>query len=247
MQLEVKLTGIMSTMAFDPASGEPSHGTVVAHGLAAPHHQHLFCLRLDMDVDGPANEVYEVDVVADAAGDDNPMGNAFRPRATRLENERDAKRVVDPTRSRTWKIVNPNVRNSLGQPVAYKLVPGSTPTLLADPSSSVGRRAAFATRNLWVTPYEPDERRAAGPHPNQSSGEDGLPRWTAAERSLVDTDVVLWYTFGVTHIARPEDWPVMPVEYTGLHLVPFGFFDRNPALDVPAPAHCSSEEGSDGV
>jgi primary-amine oxidase len=247
MQLEVKLTGIMSTMAFDPASGEPSHGTVVAHGLAAPHHQHLFCLRLDMDVDGPANEVYEVDVVADAAGDDNPMGNAFRPRATRLENERDAKRVVDPARSRTWKIVNPNVRNSLGQPVAYKLVPGSTPTLLADPSSSVGRRAAFATRNLWVTPYEPDERRAAGPHPNQSSGEDGLPRWTAAERSLVDTDVVLWYTFGVTHIARPEDWPVMPVEYTGLHLVPFGFFDRNPALDVPAPAHCSSEEGSDGV
>jgi primary-amine oxidase len=247
MQLEVKLTGIMSTMAFDPAVAEPSHGTVIAPGLAAPHHQHLFCLRLDMDVDGTDNEVYEVDVVADPAGDDNPMGNAFRPHATRLDNERDAKRVVDPTRSRTWKIVNPNVRNSLGQPVAYKLVPGSTPTLLADPSSSVGRRAAFATRNLWVTPYEPSERRAAGPHPNQSSGEDGLPRWTTTERSLVGTDVVLWYTFGVTHIARPEDWPVMPVEYTGFHLVPVGFFDRNPALDLPAPVHCSSEGGSDGV
>jgi primary-amine oxidase len=247
MQLEVKLTGIMSTMAFDPAASEPSHATVIAPGLAAPHHQHLFCLRLDMDVDGSDNEVYEVDVVADPAGDDNPMGNAFRPHATRLENERDAQRIVDPTRSRTWKIVNPNVRNSLGQPVAYKLVPGSTPNLLADPSSSVGRRAAFATRNLWVTPYHPGERRAAGPHPNQSSGEDGLPRWTAAARSLVGTDVVLWYTFGVTHIARPEDWPVMPVEYAGFHLVPFGFFDRNPALDVPAPTHCSSEGGSDGI
>ncbi|HEX2384271.1 MAG TPA: primary-amine oxidase [Acidimicrobiales bacterium] len=257
MQLEVKLTGIMSTMAIDPAGDEPSHSNVIAPGLAAPHHQHLFCVRLDMDVDGPVNEVHEVDVVADPAGDSNPFGNAFRPHATRLDNERDAKRIVDPTRSRTWKIVNPNVRNSLGQPVAYKLVPGSTPTLLADPSSSVGRRAAFATCNLWVTPYEPSERRAAGPHPNQSTGEDGLPRFTAAERSLVDTDVVLWYTFGVTHVARPEDWPVMPVEYAGFQLVPFGFFDRNPALDVPAPAHCSSgggtsdsstsEGGSDGV
>jgi primary-amine oxidase len=115
-------------------------------------------------------------------------------------------------------------------------VPGPTPTLLADPSSPVGRRAAFATRNLWVTPYEPNEIRAAGPYPNQSAGDDGLPEWTAADRSLVDTDVVLWHTFGVTHIPRPEDWPVMPVEYTGFTLVPVGFFDRNPTLDVPPPA-----------
>src|SRR5262249_97369 len=142
MQLEVKLTGIMSTMAFDPSSGDPSHANVIAPGLAAPHHQHLFCVRLDMDVDGPINEVHEVDVVADSVGDDNPLGNAFRPRETRLENERDAQRVVDPSRSRTWTVVNPTVQNSLGQSVAYKLVPGSTPTLLADPSSSVGRRAA---------------------------------------------------------------------------------------------------------
>ena len=45
--------------------------------------------------------------------------------------------------------------------------------------------------------------------------------------------MVLWYTFGVTHFVRPEDWPVMPVEYTGFLLSPFGFFDRNPALDLP--------------
>ena len=31
----------------------------------------------------------------------------------------------------------------------------------------------------------------------------------------------------------------MPVEYTGFLLMPFGFFDRNPALDVPpGEAHC---------
>ena len=239
IQLEVKLTGIMSTMAVSPGT-TPDHASMVAPQLAAPWHQHLFNVRLDLDVDGPVNAVYEIDAVADPAGDDNPLGNAFTARSTLLATEQAAQRDVDPARSRTWKVVNPEVRNRLGEPVGYKLVPASTPTLLASPTSSVGRRAGFATRNLWVTPYAPDERRAAGDYPNQHAGGAGLPAWTAADRDLVDTDVVLWHTFGVTHIPRPEDWPVMPVEYAGFHLVPYGFFDRNPALDVPATDdHCS--------
>jgi primary-amine oxidase len=128
------------------------------------------------------------------------------------------------------------VHNAAGDPVGYKLVPGATPVLLADPRSSIGRRAAFATRNLWVTAYAPDERFAAGDYPNQNPGGDGLPRWTAADRTVVDTDIVLWHTFGVTHVVRPEEWPVMPVERTGFSFVPTGFFDANPALDVP-PSH----------
>jgi primary-amine oxidase len=105
----------------------------------------------------------------------------------------------------------------------------------------VGRRAAFATRNLWVTPFSEEERRAAGDFPNLHPGGAGLPTWTAEDRSLVDTDIVVWHTFGVTHVARPEDWPVMPVEYTGFTLKPVGFFERNPALDVPPSAdHCAA-------
>ena len=112
--------------------------------------------------------------------------------------------------------------------------------MLADPESSVGRRAGFARHNLWVTPYDPDERRGAGEWPNQSRGGAGLPEWVQADRDLVDRDIVLWYCFGVTHMPRPEDWPVMPVEYTGFLLQPVGFFDRNPALDVPpsSTGHC---------
>ena len=89
--------------------------------------------------------------------------------------------------------------------------------------------------NAVITPTfegSVDAARAAGEFPNQHEGGDGLPRWTTADRSLVDTDVVLWYTFGVTHFVRPEDWPVMPVEYAGFLLAPVGFFDRNPALDL---------------
>ena len=62
----------------------------------------------------------------------------------------------------------------------------------------------------------------------------GLPAWTAQNRSIENTDVVLWYVFGLHHVTRPEEWPVMPVDSVSFWLKPVGFFDRNPALDVPA-------------
>ncbi|MBK5289318.1 MAG: primary-amine oxidase [Acidimicrobiia bacterium] len=244
IQLEVKLTGIVSPMAIEPGT-QPEYAGVVAPGVAAPNHQHMFSARLDFDVDGTTNEVYEVEAERVATGPENPWGNAFRAKSNRLDSESVAQRETNSATSRSWRIVSPTTQNGLGQPTAYKLVPTmSTPTLLAQPDSSVGRRAGFAQHNLWVTPYAPDERRAAGNYPNQHDGGDGLPRWTAADRSLVDTDIVVWYSFGITHFVRPEDWPVMPVEYTGFLLTPFGFFDRNPALDVPPSpeGHCHANE-----
>jgi primary-amine oxidase len=232
IQLEVKLTGILSTMAVADGD-EPRFAAPLAPGLAAPYHQHLFNVRLDMEVDGPRNSVYEVETSPVPAGPDNPWANAFEPTVTLLETEQAAQRVANAESSRHWRIVNPSVTNRLGRPVSFKLVPGPIPTLLASPDSSVGRRARFATRNLWVTPFAPGECRAAGDHPNQHQGGDGLPAWTAADRPIVDRDIVVWHTFGVTHLPRPEDFPVMPVESTGFHLVPLGFFGRNPALDVP--------------
>jgi primary-amine oxidase len=237
IQLEVKLTGIVSPMAVEEGFAS-EFANLVAPGVAAPHHQHLFSARLDLDVDGPVNYVEEVEAEPVPPGPRNPWANAFRLRATRLETELAARRDVEPRRSRAWRIANPEVRNALGHPVAYKLVPStSTPVMLADPGSPVAQRAGFARHNLWVTAYAEGERRAAGDFPNQHRGGDGLPRWTAQDRSIVDADLVCWYTFGVTHFARPEDWPVMPVEYCGFTLVPVGFFDRNPTLDVaPSPA-----------
>ena len=233
VQLEVKLTGIVSPMAIEPGT-LPPYANVIAEGVAAPHHQHLFNARLDFDVDGSINEVYEIDAECMPAGPDNPWLNAFRQRATRFETEADARRETSSAHSRTWRITNPNARNGLGQPTAYKLVPTmSTPTLMAHADSPIGRRAGFAQHNLWVTPYVPDERRAAGEFPNQHPGGDGLPQWTAQDRPIAGTDVVVWYTFGAHHTPRPEDWPVMPAASIGFKLKPSGFFDRNPALDVP--------------
>ena len=238
IEFEAKLTGIVLTLAGAPGE-KPRYGTEVAPGVVAPNHQHLFCARLDLDIDGEANTVVEVDAVAPPVGPDNPYGGAYVGQETPLGRESDAQRLVDPMRSRYWKVVNPGRTNRLGGAVGYKLVPGHLTYPLAMPDSDIGKRAAFMYRHLWVTPFATDERYPAGDYPFQHAGGAGLPEWTAADRATSDTDVVVWYVFGTNHLPRTEDWPVMPVERTGFHLKPVGFFDRNPALDVPAPKpHC---------
>ena len=117
-------------------------------------------------------------------GSENPYGSAWRAVPRLLRRESEAQRLTGASAARTWKIVNPDVLNEFGDPVGYRLVPGATATMLADPSSSVGRRALFARRNLWVTPHAPDELDAAGDYPNQHPGGDGLPKWTSSDRSL---------------------------------------------------------------
>ena len=92
---------------------------------------------------------------------------------------------------------------------------------------------ASSATHLWVTPYRRDERYAAGEYPNLHPGGAGLPEWTSADRPIDGEDIVVWYTFGHHHVPRPEDWPVMPVTTAGFKLKPVGFFERNPALDVP--------------
>jgi primary-amine oxidase len=70
----------------------------------------------------------------------------------------------------------------------------------------------------------------AGFYPNQHPGGDGLPRWIGQNENIVNENVVLWYTLGVTHVPRVEEWPIMPVSRVGFRLVPDGFFSRNPTL-----------------
>ena len=238
VQMEVKLTGIVGVSAVGPGEATDS-APLVAPQLASPVHQHLFCFRLDFGLDGDQNSVYEVDTEARPSGSGEPQGTLFRTVPTLLERESDAQRVTDSTKSRYWKVVNPEVKNRLDQPVGYKLIPGATPVMFAEQDSTHAQRGAFARKNLWVTAYDPDELGAAGDFTNQHPGGGGLPAYVAADRPLENTDVVLWHSFGLTHVPRPEDWPVMPVEYCGFTLAPVGFFERNPALDVPPSPHCA--------
>ena len=238
IEFEAKLTGIVLTVADAIGKDHPS-ATELEPGLWAPYHQHILCARLDLDIDGEQNSVLEVESFAHPQGEKNPYGGAYETKETLFSKEKDSQRVIDPFSGRYWKIVNQQVKNHMDHSVGYKLIPGHTTFPLALPESTIGKKAGFMYKHLWVTKNSDSEKYPAGDYPFQHPGGAGLPEWTKANRNIENEDVVLWYVFGTNHIPRTEDWPVMPVEKTGFHLKPSGFFARSPGIDVaPSKPSC---------
>ncbi|MER2192349.1 MAG: primary-amine oxidase [Solibacillus sp.] len=239
INVEVKLTGCLNTGTFDE-TGTSKYGTEIAPGLLAVHHQHFFNFRLDTMLDGVKNSVVETETYAEPEGPNNPHSNAFYPVSRIFETELEAVRQMDFATQRTWKIINKNSKNFVNQPVGYKIMPGENCLPYAHDSASVIKRAGFLKNHLYVSQFDRDELYASGSYPNQHKGGDGLSKYVEKNRAIDDEDIVVWYTMGHHHITRPEDWPVMPTAYINFNLKPVGFFDRNPAIDVPRSAKMGS-------
>jgi primary-amine oxidase len=126
-------------------------------------------------VDGVRNAVDEVDVRRVPVGPENQYGNPFGVRATQISSEADGCRVADGSLGRTWRIENPERANRLGRPIAYVLAPAGATDSAGRRDLIHRRRAAFATRHLWVTRYSPDEAFPGWRVPNQPPG----GRWPA--------------------------------------------------------------------
>jgi primary-amine oxidase len=238
LKMEVVLSGILlakgtTATAIETIGCPGCTGHLVAPRVEAPNHQHFFSFRLDLDVDGRANSLLETNAQAVPMGPANPEGNAFAKVETPLESELLARRSVDASRARMWRVVNPAGRNALGNTSGYMLMPSGNAVPYLAAENSTRRRAAFVEHHLWATRHREDELWAAGDYPNQAAADHGLSRYVADDESLTGEDLVLWYTLGVTHFPREEEWPIMNAHHAGFTLSPAGFFSRNPALDLP--------------
>ncbi|WRT64903.1 uncharacterized protein IL334_001842 [Kwoniella shivajii] len=233
VELEVKATGIVNAYPLAPGElRDSSHEVEVAPRIAAQHHQH--------------NQVVQVDSVPDdedVGSDSNFYGNGFKTVKTLFNTSKESVSNYDAAKARSWAIENPNKQHyASGGNVGYKIVSKDMPPLMGKPGSLVWNRAPFARQNMFVTAYSDDEKFPSEVHINQNPGgkDFGSQQWINRDDDIVNKDIVCWPCFGVTHISRPEDWPIMPVEILRVHLKPSGFFDRNPGLDVPSTADVKS-------
>ncbi|TAF03731.1 MAG: primary-amine oxidase [Nostocales cyanobacterium] len=233
LEVENELFGIVLAQGtFDEKQSSNSLGRLLAKNIFGVNHQHFFNYRLDLDVDGQANSVMEMNVNALPISEKNPLGNTITVADTLLKNEKSSVRDLDIKHSREWMIANANKKNHLGVAPAYMLMPGSNTILYAVEGAKIREKAGFATHHFWVTKYKSGEMYAGGDYPNQTLPGEGLPKYIADNESLQNQDIVVWYTMGMTHVPRPEDWPVMPRHQVGFKLMPRGFFKRNPAINL---------------
>lgn len=237
IEFEMKATGIINTTACTP--GQPGkYGREVLPGVCGQIHQHIFCARLDMAVDGDANTLVECNTVVEPDGPTNPYGNAFYEEETVLGTE--TARRANPASQRYWKVINPNKTNYVGTPVGYKLDATNCVTPFVSPSSPSGKRATFTQNHLWATAFHPDERYPAGEYMNHSTGAGGVADFVAQQRPIENADLVLWHVFGLHHPVRLEDFPVQPCVTTGFKLMPSGFFNGNPTIDMAPETNAAS-------
>jgi primary-amine oxidase len=247
IDVDIELTGIVEvqgvnrTNAMDaPDKNDLSYeghsfGTLVKPHVEAINHQHFFVFRLDMDVDGENNGVMEMNSKAVPPGTANPYGNAFYVEHTHFMTEKEAQRNINYESARCWHIMNPAVHNTLGQHTGYMLMPGTQAVPFMPPGTVVRKKAGFLDHQFWVTQYAEGEEYPAGRYPASNKLYDGLPQWTARNRPIGNNDIVVWYVAGITHIVRPEEWPVMPSHHMGFSLMPFGFFAENPTMGQANP------------
>lgn len=204
LHIEVKATGIVSTMPIAADKTYSPWGTVVAPGTLAANHQHLFCVRIDPALDGEQNTVAYDDLVPVREEPElDPFGCAFRVKTTPVT--KPGGYDLDVSQSRTYRIINPKHINPVsGKPVGYKLHAAPSQMLMMGPHTFNYKRGIFSSKPIWVTRYQDEELWAAGEFTNQSRADSGLAEWANRQESVENEDVVLWHSFGVTHVTRPE-------------------------------------------
>ncbi|TGZ81241.1 hypothetical protein EX30DRAFT_363951 [Ascodesmis nigricans] len=231
---EVKATGILSTAAIEPEIQSVPWGTIVHPGVLAQYHQHIFSLRVDPALDGPANRVvYQEAAALPVDPDTNPFGVGYTVKETEITHSTSVE--ASPFTNRTLKIQSTTTKNPTNSlPCAYKILAPPFQPLLAHPSSFHHKRAEFADKAFYITAHRDEELYSGGRWTNQSRGGHGVRSWANRNDDLITkSNPVVWVQFGINHIPRTEDWPVMPSESLRVRLVPVNFFVRNPGGDVP--------------
>ena len=209
-----------------PSSRADAYGRFVEDHVVAVNHDHYFNFRLDMDVDGAdqprrpgrrssprrcrpiiraaasgSPRPSRVDTEQAGAADD---GHAQAGVVARHQPAGESRRLSDELPAAAGALDPHPARRPMkwhgSGPGSSTITCGSrrTPRRSAMPPATTRRSA----------------RRARGCPPTRR----GTVRSPA-------TDVVLWYTFGMHHMVRAEEWPVMPVLWHEFALRPFDFHD----------------------
>ncbi|MDR7314559.1 primary-amine oxidase [Brevibacillus nitrificans] len=244
IKIDVGATGIeavkavkSSTMHDPTAKEDTRYGTLIDHNIVGTTHQHIYNFRLDLDVDGENNTLTEVNpqIAENTAG--GPRKSVIVTEQKTVTTEQDAIQTFDPSTIRL--LSNPSKENKVGNPVSYQIMPyagGTHPVAKGAMFSKdewLYNRVNFMDKQIWVTKYNPDERYPEGEYPNRAKTDTGLKEFTANNDSIENTDNVVWMTTGTTHVARAEEWPIMPTEWVHAMLKPWNFFDQTPTLDLP--------------
>ena len=158
---------------------EDLYGTILTENIIGVIHDHFITFHLDMDIDGSDNSFVKVNLKRQQTSPgESPRKSYLKAVRNVAKTEKDAQirlKLYDP---HEFHVINPNKKTRVGNPVGYKLVPGSTAASLLDDEDPPQKRGAFTNNQIWVTPYNRSETWAGGLFVYQNHGDDNLNVWS---------------------------------------------------------------------
>ncbi|OTG92378.1 primary-amine oxidase [Acinetobacter sp. ANC 3832] len=229
--------GVKSKTMHDATAKEDTrYGTLIDHNIVGTTHQHIYNFRLDMDVDGENNSFMELDPIVTKNVSGGPRSSAMEVKERIVDTEQEAAQKFDPSTIRL--LSNTNKENKMGNPISYQIIPfaGGTHPIAKGANFSkdewLFKRLSFMDKQIWVTKYDINEKFPEGKYSNRSMTDTGLGQFVANNDNINNKDLVVWMTTGTTHVARAEEWPIMPTEWVYTMLKPWNFFDSTPTLKL---------------
>lgn len=200
----------------------------ISKNRSASTHTHYFNYRMDFMVDGQKNRLVKKYQKQLSVKNNNQI---------LLHNEtvKTEKQAVQNMKPNTlYKIVNHHKKNRLGHHVGYKLLPLFDTQFNYTPIGSWASQLSSLNNHLHVTKYRENEQYAFGSYPNMQLYDIGLGDYIKKDESIVDEDIVLWYTMFNFHVPHPEDFPFTQAVRVGFSIRPDNFFEVSPYMNINA-------------
>jgi len=216
-------------------------------------HDHIFSVKLDLDILGKNNKLNKKEIVAVSATPQDINGVAYSKLSNfAVADDFKTKKIVssDITTEGGFTIVpsNPSFytvnsaeKNKWGHPRGYKVaINGIVQNLVGDTKSN--KAISYSKYTLVATRHHDNEPSIAS-HYDQADTTgtvqlSGKPLVDAEQlingESIDNQDLVIWASVGLHHIPHAEDIPVTHTVANGraISIIPMNMFDYDDSMDL---------------
>jgi primary-amine oxidase len=202
----VGATGRLQRCTADSRYGWPL-GSDCTRGTS---HMHNYWWRIDMDLNGSANDRLQRIQFAGSGTDTRAMSITSHTIETRS--------TVSQATFRSWRVEDTATTNGDNHNISYELVPESS-HVFRGPSYE-----PWTANDIYLTQFNACEQFLTH-NPTTGGCGDNVTQFATTESV---SDLVLWYGTSFHHLARDEDEPNMSIHWSRFQIVPRDMTATNP-------------------